>query len=110
MATVKEVVKESLVGTTREPELSQEIRATFNRNSRLDEVSGERYMTEEEFVNAIAPIDEDYVRTSNLPSARHLRPILTSMGPNCFLNCSIKSAETSTGSSFRLPTVERLDA
>lgn len=73
MATVKDVVKESLVGTTREPELSQEIRATFNRYSRLDEAfdeaSGERYMTEEEFVNAIAPFDEDYVRTSSLPSA-----------------------------------------
>ncbi|MCJ1342198.1 mitochondrial aspartate-glutamate transporter agc1 [Peltigera leucophlebia] len=64
MATVKEVVKETLVGTTREPELSQEIRATFNRNSRLDEASGERYMTEEEFVNAIAPIDEDYHKIS----------------------------------------------
>lgn len=68
MATVKEVVKNSIVGITREPELSQEIRATFNRNSRLDEASGEHYMTEEEFVNAIAPFDEDYVRTSNLPS------------------------------------------
>lgn len=69
MATIKEVVKESLVGTTREPELSQEIRAAFNRNSRLDEASGERYMNEEEFVNAIAPFDEDYVRASNLCSA-----------------------------------------
>lgn len=77
MATVKEVVKESLVGTTREPELSQEIRATFNCNSRLDEASGERYMTKEDFVNAIAPIDEDYVRTSNLSSAYYLSSFWT---------------------------------
>lgn len=107
MATVKEVVKESLVGTTREPEFSQEIRAAFNRNSRLDEASGERYMTEEDFVNAIAPIDEDYVRTSNLSSAYYLRSFWTGIGPNCVLNYSIKSAETNTASSFRLPTVER---
>ncbi len=66
MATVKEVVKESLVGATREPDISQEIRATFNRNSRSDEVSGERYMTEEEFVNAIAPVNEDYVSLTDL--------------------------------------------
>lgn len=107
MATVKEVVKESLVGTTREPELSQEIRATFNRNSRVDEASGERYMTKEEFVNAIAPIDEDYVWTSNLSSAWHLRSFWTRIGSNCFLNYSIKSVETNMASSFRLPTVER---
>ena len=65
MATVKEAVKETLVGTTREPELSQEIRATFDRNSRQDEASGESYMTEEEFVNAIAPANEDYVSLPN---------------------------------------------
>lgn len=84
MTTVKEVIKESLVGTTREPELSLEIRATFNRNSRLDEASGERYMTEEEFVNAIAPIDEDYVRTSHFPFASCLRLVSTGIGSNCF--------------------------
>lgn len=61
MATVKEVIKESLVGTTREPELSQDIQARFDRNSRQDEASGESYMSQEEFVNAIAPAHEDYV-------------------------------------------------
>lgn len=61
MATVTEVVKETLVGTTVEPELSQEIRAAFNRSARQDEATGEDYMDEEEFVNAIAPANEDYV-------------------------------------------------
>ena len=61
MTTVTEAVKESLVGTTIEPELSQEIRATFNQHSKQDEASGEDYMVEEDFVNAIAPMNEDYV-------------------------------------------------
>ena len=61
MATVTEAVKETLVGITIEPELSQEVRATFDRYSIQDEETGERYMTEKEFVNAIAPINEDYV-------------------------------------------------
>lgn len=61
MATVTEVVKESLVGTTIEPELSHEIRATFDRHAVQDGVTGESYMTEKEFVDAIAPVNEDYV-------------------------------------------------
>lgn len=61
MATVTEVVKESLVGITIEPELSQEVRATFDRHAIQDDVTGESYMTEKEFVNAIAPVNEDYV-------------------------------------------------
>lgn len=61
MATVTETVKETLVGITIEPELSDEIRATFERYSVQDEVTGESYMTEKEFVNAIAPVNEDYV-------------------------------------------------
>ena len=61
MATVKQTIKESLLGTTREPELSQQTKATFDRNARQDEVTGDFYMTEEDFVNAIAPANENYV-------------------------------------------------
>lgn len=71
MATVTEAVKETLVGTTIEPELSQEIRAAFNRSARQDEATGEDYMAEGEFVNAIAPANEDYVSsqaTIHLPA------------------------------------------
>ncbi|MCJ1480042.1 mitochondrial aspartate-glutamate transporter agc1 [Schaereria dolodes] len=60
MATVKEAVKESLLGTTNEPELSHQSRATFEKNAKQDESSTEPYMTEEEFVDAIAPIKENY--------------------------------------------------
>lgn len=61
MATVQAAVKESLLGTTREPELSTQARATFDRNANQDEATGDFYMTENEFVKAIAPENEDYV-------------------------------------------------
>lgn len=61
MATAKQAVKESLLGATREPELSQQTKATFDRNARQDEATGDNYMTEEDFVNAIAPANENYV-------------------------------------------------
>lgn len=65
-ATVKEAVKESLVGTTREPQLSQLTKATFNKHATRDEVTGELFMTESDFVDAIAPKHEDYVRLRKL--------------------------------------------
>lgn len=61
MATAKQAIKESLLGTTKEPELSQQTKATFDRNARQDEATGDLYMTEEDFVNAIAPANENYV-------------------------------------------------
>ena len=62
MATAKLAVKESLLGATREPELSTQTKATFDRNARQDGTTGELFMTEEDFVNAIAPKSENYVR------------------------------------------------
>ena len=64
MATAKLAVKESLLGTTREPELSQQTKAAFDRNARQDDATGEFFMTEEDFVNAIAPASENYVSFS----------------------------------------------
>ncbi|KAI4290097.1 MAG: hypothetical protein L6R35_000617 [Caloplaca aegaea] len=60
MATVTDQIKESLVGAVIEPSLSTDAQATFERHARKDESNGELYMTEEEFVNAIAPSNEDY--------------------------------------------------
>lgn len=65
MATVQAQVKESLLGTTREPELSTQTRQTFDRHAKKDETTGEFYMTEHEFVDAIAPATEDYVSQIN---------------------------------------------
>ena len=61
MAATTQVIKESLLGTSTEPELSQQTKATFDRNARQDEATGEYYMAEEDFVNAIAPAHENYV-------------------------------------------------
>ena len=59
----KEVVKESLLGTeiVEEVQMSAQSKATFEKNARRDEESGELFMGEEEFVNAVAPVEEDYV-------------------------------------------------
>lgn len=62
-AVVKETVKETLVGTaTEEPgsQLSAQSRARFNSHAAKDPETGELYMGQEEFINAIAPKDEDY--------------------------------------------------
>lgn len=61
MDSVKESVKESLIGATVEPQLSQLTKATFKKHATKDEATGELYMTESDFVDAIAPKNEDYV-------------------------------------------------
>ena len=62
VAAVKGVVKETLLGVE-EPmtQLSAQTKATFEKNARKDAETGELYMEEEDFVNAIAPEGEDYV-------------------------------------------------
>ena len=59
----KEVVKESLLGAeeTEGVKLSAQIRAAFLQHARKDPETGDLFMREEEFVNAIAPKNEDYV-------------------------------------------------
>ncbi|KAH8672800.1 mitochondrial carrier domain-containing protein [Tricladium varicosporioides] len=59
---VKEVVKESLVGAeqTDDVQLSAQSKATFDKNAKKDPESGELFMGEEEFINAVAPQGEDY--------------------------------------------------
>ena len=60
MTIVAESIKESLIGTTQEPQLSQETRASFLKHAKTDE-NGEYYMEEPEFIDAVAPAGEDYV-------------------------------------------------
>lgn len=64
MATVTEAVKEALVGTEEEPELSSQTRSEFMQHAIKDEETGEYYMGEHEFIDAIAPETEDYVSFS----------------------------------------------
>jgi solute carrier family 25 (mitochondrial aspartate/glutamate transporter), member 12/13 len=72
MATVTESIKQSLVGTIGEPPLSQEVRANFLRYAKPDE-NGELYMGSEEFINAVAPAEEDYVSYTSI-FARSISP------------------------------------
>jgi solute carrier family 25 aspartate/glutamate transporter 12/13 len=63
LTKAKEVVKEKLLGTqlAEDVQLSVQSKATFDKNARRDPESGELFMGEEEFINAIAPEGEDYV-------------------------------------------------
>lgn len=59
--SVTEMVKEAVLGHDEIiPEMSQ-TRPTFEQNALKDEVTGELYMTTKEFVEAIAPANQDYV-------------------------------------------------
>ena len=60
---VKEAVKESLVGVEEEPQASAETQAGFAQRAIRDEETGEYYMGQKEFVDAVAPPDQDYVST-----------------------------------------------
>ena len=70
MATVTEAVKESLLGSSAPPSLSTESRMTFLKHAKKDQ-DGELYMNEEDFINAIAPPEEDYV-SPPVPCASHV--------------------------------------
>lgn len=59
--SVKEAVKESLLGSEESASLSATHRASFLNNAKKDEESGELYMGPDEFIEAIAPPNEDYV-------------------------------------------------
>ncbi|KAJ5183172.1 hypothetical protein N7492_000788 [Penicillium capsulatum] len=59
MSSVTESVKEKLVGSTEEPSLSHQARTNFFRHAQKDE-NGDTFMNEEDFINAVAPKQEDY--------------------------------------------------
>ncbi|KAF2788568.1 calcium-binding mitochondrial carrier protein-like protein Aralar1 [Melanomma pulvis-pyrius CBS 109.77] len=60
MATVKDQVGEVLLGTSEEPQLSQLTRAAFMKHALKDEATGDYYLGENEFIDAVAPESEDY--------------------------------------------------
>jgi len=61
VALVKEAVKETLVGTEEPVQLSTQTKARFNSHAVKDAESEELFLGPEEFINAVAPPDEDYV-------------------------------------------------
>ena len=60
---VKETVKESLLGVETPEGVSTESRNRFLQYASIEE-NGELFMSREDFINAIAPPDEDYVSIS----------------------------------------------
>jgi solute carrier family 25 (mitochondrial aspartate/glutamate transporter), member 12/13 len=58
---VKEAVKESLIGSEEPAQLSSQTKARFNARAVKDAESGELFMGPEEFIDAVAPVEEDYV-------------------------------------------------
>jgi len=68
----KEVVKETLLGTEQaeDVQLSAQSKATFEKNAQNDKETGESYMNEANFINAIAPENEDYVSFVPLASQK----------------------------------------
>ena len=52
MATVVEAVKESLVGTEVEPQMSTQTKADFMQHAKQDE-DGQHYMNEDGFIDAV---------------------------------------------------------
>jgi solute carrier family 25 aspartate/glutamate transporter 12/13 len=63
MATVKEQVGEVLLGAVEEPQyqLSHMTRSAFMKFAKKDEQTGEHYLDEESFIDAVTPESEDYV-------------------------------------------------
>lgn len=63
MSNIKATVKESLIGSSDDQSqpVPQQMKANFYRHARKDEQTGELFMSEEDFVNAVAPVQEDYV-------------------------------------------------
>lgn len=58
----KETIKKSLLGTDEPKELSSQTRAHFATSAIKDPETGQLYMGEEQFINAIAPPSEDYAK------------------------------------------------
>ncbi|KAK7749710.1 mitochondrial aspartate-glutamate transporter agc1 [Cytospora paraplurivora] len=57
---VKEAVKESLIGSEEPVQVSTQTKARFNHNALKDPETGELFLGPDEFINAVAPPDEDY--------------------------------------------------
>lgn len=63
----KDTITEALVGTEESANVSSESKDRFLKYASLEE-NGERFMSLEDFVDAIAPPDEDYVSCLFLPA------------------------------------------
>ena len=61
VAIVKEAVKETLIGSKEPDAPNAQVKARFLSHATKDAQTGELYMGPDQFIDAIAPPDEDYV-------------------------------------------------
>lgn len=61
---VRESLKETLLGTEEPENVSAESKTRFLKFASLED-GGEQFMSQEDFINAIAPPEEDYVSTTD---------------------------------------------
>ena len=73
VATVKEAVKETLIGTKEPDPPTAQVKARFATHAVKDPETGVLYMGPDQFIDAIAPPDEDYVSVLPLLSQPLLR-------------------------------------
>lgn len=66
---IKDSVKETLLGTEEPANVSSESKDRFLKFASIEE-NGEKFMSLEDFVDAIAPPDEDYVSTKHNAHAK----------------------------------------
>jgi solute carrier family 25 (mitochondrial aspartate/glutamate transporter), member 12/13 len=76
VATVKVAVKETLIGSQEPAQPTAQVKARFTTHAIKDAETGDLYMGPDQFIDAIAPPDEDYVgrlvsfsRARSLPAA-----------------------------------------
>lgn len=72
MASVTEKVSEVLLGTEELPQLSAQSKENFMKHALRSKESGEYYLNEEKFIDAIAPASEDYVRRTEASRVQEL--------------------------------------
>lgn len=93
------------MGSTEQPQLSHQARSNFLRHAQKDE-NGESFMNEEDFINAVAPKQEDYV--SHIGNhVNHVAKWEEKKTDWDLQSHSIRSNATSTGSCSMLPTDAR---
>lgn len=110
---VKEAVKETLVGVEEPVQVSAQSKARFSQNAVKDPQSGELVMGPDEFINAVAPANEDYVSCfpprpaslrTRLPQSLGLHPLRQFVSNKLFSHCrSTRSHASNMACSSRSP-------
>lgn len=77
-STIKEAVKETLIGTNEPVQMSTQHKARFTSHAVKDPETGELFLGPDEFIDAVAPSDEDFVSWRS-PSSGVLREVPTAV-------------------------------